>query len=150
MEKILISACLIGDKVKYDGGDNLAKNPFLRELLDRYELVPYCPEVGGGLSTPRTPNERKKERVITKEGKDVTKEFLRGADRALDLCLYLGIKVAILKERSPSCGVHEIHDGSFSNKLIKGEGVTTELLKRKGIRVISENEIEEFLKEKRD
>ena len=148
MEKILISACLIGDKTKYDGGDNLSKNPFLDQLLEKYELVPYCPEVGGGLSTPRLPSERKKDRVINIEGKDVTKEYHKGADRALDLCLYLGIKVAILKERSPSCGVHEIHDGSFSERLIKGEGVTTELLKRKGIRVISEDEIEAFLLEK--
>lgn len=148
MEKILISACLIGDKTKYDGGDNLSKNPFLDQLLEKYELVPYCPEVGGGLSTPRLPSERKKDRVINIEGKDVTKEYHKGADRALDLCLYLGIKVAILKERSPSCGVHEIHDGSFSERLIKGEGVTTELLRRKGIRVISEDEIEAFLLEK--
>ena len=148
MEKILISACLIGDKTKYDGGDNLSKNPFLDQLLEKYELVPYCPEVGGGLPTPRLSSERKKDRVVNLEGKDVTKEYKRGADRALDLCLYLGIKVAILKERSPSCGVHEIHDGSFSERLIKGEGVTTELLRRKGIRVISEDEIEAFLLEK--
>lgn len=143
MEKILISACLVGDKVKYDGHSNY--NEKVKLLLEKYELVPFCPEVEGGLTTPRKPSERVKDRVKMEGGKDVTKNFQNGAELALNICLYLGIKIAILKENSPSCGVNKIYDGSFSHKLIDGQGVTTELLKRKGIKVISENEIDTLL-----
>lgn len=143
MEKILISACLVGDKVKYDGHSNY--NEKVKLLLEKYELVPFCPEVEGGLTTPRKPSERVKDRVKMEGGKDVTKSFQNGAELALNICLYLGIKIAILKENSPSCGVNKIYDGSFSHKLIDGQGVTAELLKRKGIKVISENEIDTLL-----
>ena len=143
MEKILISACLIGDKTRYDGKSNY--NPKIVDLLEKYELVPFCPEVEGGLSIPRIPGESKKDRVINKEGKDVTKYFIKGAELALNICQYLGIRIAILKEKSPSCGVNQIYDGSFSNKLKSGSGVTTDLLKRKGIKVISEEEIDSLL-----
>lgn len=145
MEKILISACLVGDKVRYDGKSSYT--PLIEELLKKYELVPFCAEVEGGLLTPRVPSERKKGRVINAQGKDVTSNFLKGTDLAVNICLYLGIKVAILKEDSPSCGVKEIHDGYFQNRKIKGEGVLSEALKRKGIRVISSEDIESFLKE---
>ena len=118
MEKILISACLVGDKVKYDGHSNY--NEKVKLLLDKYELVPFCPEVEGGLSIPRKPSERVKDRVKMENGKDVTKNFERGAELALNICLYLGIKIAILKEGSPSCGSHKIYDGTFSHKLIDG------------------------------
>ena len=143
MEKILISACLVGDKVKYDGHSNY--NEKVKLLLEKYELVPFCPEVEGGLSTPRQPSERVKDRVKMVNGKDVTKNFETGAELALNICLYLGIRIAILKERSPSCGSKQIYDGTFSNKLIPGQGVTAELLKRKGIKVISEEEIDTLL-----
>lgn len=145
MEKILISACLVGDNCKYNGGNN--KSPLIDKLLERYELVPFCPEVEGGLPTPRQPSERIGERVKMDNGKDVTFNYNRGADLAMNICLHLGIKVAILKENSPSCGVHNIYDGTFSKKLKRGEGVTSEKLRKKGIRVISENEIEDFLNE---
>ncbi len=143
MEKILISACLIGDNVTYNGKNHLSDK--VEALLEKYELVPFCPEVEGGLSIPRNPSERIKDRVKMDNGKDVTKSFAKGADLALNICLYLGIKVAILKENSPSCGVNQIYDGSFSKKLIKGQGVTAELLRKKGIKVISENEIDTLL-----
>ena len=143
MEKILISACLVGDKVKYDGHSNY--NEKVKLLLEKYELVPFCPEVEGGLTTPRKPSERVKDRVKMEGGRDVTKNFQNGAELALNICLYLGIKIAILKENSPSCGVNKIYDGSFSHKLIDGQGVTAELLKRKGIKIISENEIDTLL-----
>ena len=139
MERILISACLVGDNVKYDGGNN--KNPLISKLLEKYELVPFCPEVEGGLPTPRHPSEQRGEQVINDIGEDVTDEFNRGADLALHICLYLKIKKAILKERSPSCGVHSIYDGTFSHKVIPGMGVTATLLKRKGIEVYNEDEI---------
>ena len=143
MEKILISACLIGDNCKYDGGNNL--NPHIEALLEKYELIPFCPEVEGGLPTPRNPSEIKGDRVVMDTQRDVTREFELGARKALMLCLFLKIKIAILKERSPSCGTHQVHDGSFSNKLIDGMGVTAKLLKDNGIKVYSEDEIKELL-----
>ena len=144
MEKILISACLVGDKCKYDGHTNYT--PLIKDLLEKYELVPFCPEVEGGLPTPRKPSERKGDKVINNAGKDVTRNFQLGAEKALNICKYLNIKIAILKENSPSCGVNQIYDGNFKNKLIKGEGVTTELLRKNGITVYNENQIEELVK----
>ena len=144
MEKILISACLVGDKCKYDGHTNYT--PLIKDLLEKYELVPFVPEVEGGLPTPRKPSERKGDRVVNKAGKDVTRNFELGAEKALNICKYLNIKIVILKENSPSCGVNQIYDGNFKNKLIKGEGVTTELLRKNGITVYTENQIEELFK----
>ena len=143
MEKILISACLVGDNVKYNGGNN--ESPLIEKLLEKYELIPFCPEVEGGLPIPRTPSERKEGRVVNKAGEDATSAFERGAELAFNICLFLKIKKVILKERSPSCGVHNVYDGSFSHKLIPGMGVTTALLKRKGITVYSEDEIPKLL-----
>ena len=145
MEKILISACLVGDNVKYNGSNN--QNPLIEKLLEKYELVPFCPEVEGGLPIPRFSCERKGEIVINSNNEDVTDNFVTGADLAYNICLFLKIKIAILKERSPSCGVHEIYDGTFSHKVISGMGVTTELLKRKGITVYNEDEIPLLLKD---
>ena len=144
MEKILISACLVGDKVRYDGKSQY--HPLIKELLEKYELVPFCPEVEGGLPTPRTPSEIVKDKVMTKDGRDVTRQFRSGAELALNVCKYLDIKVAILKNGSPSCGSTEIHNGKFDNRMIKGRGITTALLEQHGIRVLNENEIEELLK----
>ena len=143
MEKILISACLVGENCKYDGGNNL--NPKIEALLEKYDLIPFCPEEQGGLDTPRNPSEIKGDSVFMDNGKDVTENFLKGAKKALMLALFLKIKIAILKERSPSCGTHQVHDGSFSNKLIDGMGVTARLLKENGIQVYSEDEIDKLL-----
>ena len=143
MQKILISACLVGEKTNYEGKSKYC--PDIEKLLEKYELVPFCPEMEGGLKTPRKPSERVKDRVKMSDGKDVTKNFEAGAELALNICLYLGIKIAILKENSPSCGTHKIYDGTFSGKLINGMGVTAELLKRKGITVLSEEEIDTLL-----
>ena len=143
MERILISACLVGDNVKYNGGNN--KNPLIEKLLEKYELVPFCPEVEGGLSIPRHPCENKDGRIVNDIGEDKTDAFERGAELAYNICLFLKIKIAILKERSPSCGVHEIYDGSFSHKVIPSAGVTTTYLKEKGITVYNENEIPKLL-----
>ena len=143
MEKILISACLVGDNVKYNGGNNLS--PKIDALLEKYELIPFCPEVEGGLSTPRTPAERVRDRVINQGGEDVTDAYLRGAELAFNICLFLKIKKVILKEKSPSCGSKIIYDGSFSHKEIPGMGITTEYLKEKGIEVYSEDDIDSLL-----
>ncbi|MBP5216249.1 MAG: DUF523 domain-containing protein [Bacilli bacterium] len=143
MKKILVSACLLGEACRYDGGNNLI--PVMEELRKRFDVIPFCPEVEGGLPIPRTPAERKGNYVKTKDGKNVTKEYELGAEKALRLCRYLGIEVAILKENSPSCGVHQIHNGRFDGKLIPGKGVTAALLERNGIKVYSEHEIPDFL-----
>ena len=143
MEKILISACLIGDKTRYDGKSNY--NPLIKELLQKYELVPFCSEVEGGLSVPRKPSEIVKDKVMSIDGKDVTRNYQKGAELALNICKYLDIKIVILKDGSPACGVHEIHDGSFKGRKIKGMGITASLLSKNGIKVISENEITTLL-----
>ena len=143
MEKILISACLVGDKTRYDGKSNYY--PLVKQLLEKYELVPFCSEVEGGLSIPRKPSEIVKDKVINKDGKDVTRNYVSGAQKALNICKYLDIKIAILKDGSPACGVHEIHDGNFKGRKIKGMGVTASLLAKNGIKVLSEDEIESLL-----
>ena len=143
MEKILISACLVGDNVKYNGGNN--KSPLIDKLLEKYELIPFCPEVEGGLKTPRSPSEIKNGRVINMDDKDVTASYERGAELAFNICLFLKIKKAILKEKSPSCGSKIIYDGSFSHKEIPGMGVTAQYLKEKGIEVYNEDEIDSLL-----
>ena len=143
MEKILISACLVGDNVKYNGGNNLS--PKIDALLEKYELIPFCPEVEGGLSIPRTPAERIGDKVINQAGEDVTDAYMKGAELAFNICLFLKIKKVILKEKSPSCGSKIIYDGTFSHKEIKGMGVTAEYLKKKGIEVFSEDDIDSLL-----
>ena len=148
MEKILISACLIGDNVKFDGGNNLKKE--LLELLDYYELVPFCPEVEGGLPTPRKPSEVRDNTVRDKDGKDVTKNFEIGAQKALQLCALLGITKAILKQRSPSCGSKMIHNGNFDGTLVPGKGITVRKLTSAGILVMDEEEALEFLAKRKE
>ena len=143
MEKILVSACLLGEKCRYDGKDNAAD--YLKTLNEHFDLVPFCPEVVGGLPTPRPRSEIKGSQVVNEHGKLVTREFERGAYKALEVCSYLGITKAILKEDSPSCGVHMVHDGFFRNKKIPGAGRTAALLASKGIQVMNEEEGKAFL-----
>jgi len=150
MKKILISACLLGEPVRYDGVSKPLVHPLIDELNERGRLVPFCPEVAGGLPTPRPPAEisggdgrqviGQAARVMTREA-DVSRAFVLGARAALDLALEQGITIALLKERSPSCGSSFIYDGSFSGTRIKGMGVTTALLRENGILVFSENDI---------
>ena len=143
MEKLLISACLLGENCRYDGGNNNIEG--LMGLGEFFDLVPVCPEQLGGLPTPRIPSERKGASVLAKNGKDVTENFHLGAGKVLSVASYFNIRYAVLKENSPSCGVHQIHDGSFRGKLIDGEGVTTSLLRKNGIKVFNETEALEFL-----
>ena len=142
MENILISACLLGLPCRYDGRS--VEYTEIEKLKKKYNLIPICPEIYGGLPTPRVPAERTGGRVINKDGTDVSENYKRGADAALKLARDFDCKIAVLKERSPSCGSHEIYDGSFQKKLIHGMGVTAEHLKSCGIRVLSENEISEL------
>lgn len=138
--KILISACLLGEKCKYSGGSNLNKD--LVDLLKGQDLVPVCPEVMGGLPTPRDPSEITRGRVMTNKGKDVTEEFTRGARLALERALNEGVDLAILQPRSPSCGVKEIYDGSFSARLVPGQGIFASLLTKEGIPTLDSDELE--------
>jgi len=138
-EVILVSACLLGIKCRYDGKSK--PNKKVLKLAKEKILIPVCPEILGGLPTPREPAEQKGKRVITKSGKDVTKYFKKGAKEVLKIAKILGVKKAILKQKSPSCGCGKIYDGTFSDKIIKGDGVTTKLLKKHKIKVISEEDL---------
>ena len=139
MENILISACLLGIGCRYDGKHKA--DPSVIKLKEKYNLIPVCPEIYGGLTTPRVPSERVGDLVLMKDGRDVTENYVRGAKEALALCRIFDVKTAVLKERSPSCGKGEIYDGSFSGTLTARDGVTAELLMSAGIRVLGENEI---------
>lgn len=140
-KKALISACLMGINCKYSGGNNLLPAEKLKKLMDEYELIPVCPECYGGLPAPRMPSERVGDRVISKDGKDVTAEYQKGAEAALLLAKTLGADTAFLKENSPSCGCGRIYDGTFSGTLIGGDGVTAEKLKQNGIVIYGESKI---------
>ena len=134
-EKILVSACLIGTNCKYSGGNNYSEE--VMEYLKDYEIIPICPEQLGGLPTPRPASEIIGDKVINNEGTDVTSNYQKGAEEALKIAKLLGIKKALLKAKSPSCGNGKIYDGTFSGTLIDGDGITTKLLKENNIEVIT-------------
>jgi len=152
MQKILVSRCLLGHRVRYDGG---ASGPFdlLQQWLDEGRVVPLCPEVAGGLPTPRAAAEIPGGQgaqvldgatpVITTAGEDVSAQFLAGAYQALELVQQHAIRIAVLKANSPSCGNLLTYDGTFSGSKVSGEGVTAALLKRHGVQVFSELELVE-------
>ena len=141
---ILVSACLLGCPCRYDGKSK--PNDAVLALMEHHTLIPICPEQMGGLATPRVPAERKDGGVFTERGGDVTEQYRRGAEEALRLAQLYGCKYAILKERSPSCGNGQIYDGSFSRRLIEGDGVTAQLLKAHGITVLGESEVDNLWK----
>ena len=128
MDKLLVSACLLGTPCRYDGKSKADAR--VQALVGKYEIVPVCPEQLGGLPTPRVPSERRGER--------------RGAEAALALCQQNGCEAAVLKEKSPSCGCGQIYDGTFSRRLIAGDGVTVELFKAHGIVVCGESDVEKL------
>jgi len=153
MVKVLVSACLIGERVRYNG----AKVPYDSAILKSWKhdgmIVPFCPEVAGNLPVPRPPAEiikgtgtdvlEKKTGVFDINGQDVTESFIKGAGKALAVARKMQITLTVLKDGSPSCGKTYIYDGSFSKVRRPGKGVTTALLKKNGISVFSENEIQE-------
>ena len=139
-EKILVSACFLHEGYKYNGGANI--NEKIKGLAEKYEFVLICPEVFGGLSSPRLPSEIVNDKVLNEIGEDVTEAFVSGAQKALELALKHGCKKAILKAKSPSCGKGLIYDGSFSHIIIKGDGIAAKLLMENGITIYTENEIE--------
>lgn len=137
--RILVSACLLGISCRYDGKSK--PHPAVLALQGQHQLIPVCGEIFGGLPTPRTPAERVGDRVLAEDGRDVTQEYHRGAEEVLALARRLNCKVALLKERSPSCGTGEIYDGSFTRTLTAGDGVTAELLRASGIAVFGESRL---------
>ncbi len=136
---ILVSSCLVGMSCRYDGSDNRSEK-VLAYLKDK-AWMPICPEQMGGLETPREPAEIVKGRVLTKTSKDVTAQFVKGADESARLAKMTHAREAVLKSRSPSCGCGKIYDGSFSGRLIEGDGLTARALKKMGIQVISEDDL---------
>ena len=135
METLLISACLMGFHCKYNGGSNALPEDVLCALRQNYHLIPVCPEVAGGLPTPRVPSERRGDKVINREGQDVTASFQRGARLAATLAERFDARLALLKSNSPSCGSGTIYDGSFSGRLVSGDGVAAEYLKNKNLTI---------------
>ncbi|WP_320034062.1 DUF523 domain-containing protein [Campylobacterota bacterium DY0563] len=157
--KILISSCLLGEDVRYDGGNSsiaytnsftFSEKEKFMDILCENEIYSFCPEVSGGLPTPRPPAEiisTKKPFIVKNENNDdVTINFLMGAKNTLDLCLSENIKVALLKSNSPSCGNEKIYDGTFSSNLVEGQGLTAKLLLENDILVFNESQINELYK----
>ncbi|NWH04696.1 DUF523 domain-containing protein [Desulfobacter latus] len=154
MEQILISACLLGQPVRYDGMSCPIECTRIDQWQARGLLVPVCPEMAGGLPVPRPPAEitpgggpgvwAGTARVMTRQA-DVTQFFIKGAQAALEKAVACGIKTALLKQKSPSCGSCRIYDGSFSGSLVDGMGVTTALLRQNGIMVLGEDQIDQLL-----
>lgn len=147
----LVSACLCGVNCKYNGGNNL--NEDCLNLLKENKAILVCPEQLGGLTTPRKPSEIKvnnedidKKKVITKEGLDVSENFIKGAKETLRIAQVSKVHTAILKEGSPSCGCNFIYDGSFSGNKINGEGVSCSILRKAGIKVLSDEEYSLMMK----
>ncbi len=145
-EKLLISACLFGENVRYDGKNNLIKE--LDQLKEKYELVPVCPEVMGGMVIPRIPSEIvsiSPLKVQNEFGIDTTVFFTDGAMQTLYICQKYDIRKALLKSKSPSCGNIEIYDGNFNGTLVKGQGITTNILLQNNIEVFNENQIGDLI-----
>ena len=141
--KILVSACLLGENCKYSGGNN--KNEKVIALKEYFDLIPVCPEYFGGLPIPREPSEIRGEKVFSRTGKDLTNEFLTGAQHTLYIAKEKNTPAAVLKERSPSCGFGKIYDCTFSGTLTEGNGLTADLLFKNDIQIFGENSVNKLL-----
>lgn len=140
--KILVSACLLGEACKYNGKSN--KNEDLIKFLENHQVFPVCPEVMGGLPTPRLPSEIKDGKVINIKGESVHQEFTMGAELALEIAKAKQVDLAILQPRSPSCGVKQVYDGSFSGQLVGGSGIFASMLRKEGIKSMDVDELKDF------
>lgn len=151
--KVLVSACLLGERVRYDGSSRPVAHPLLEQLQQQQRLVPVCPETLGGLLVPRPAAEiqpgfdgkdifHEKGKVITRQGHNVSQYFVRGARKTQELALKEEVAVAILKANSPSCGNQKIYSGEFSKELRDGQGVTAAALEEAGIKVFNEHQLE--------
>ena len=137
--KIMVSACLLGENCKYSGGNN--RNDRLLDFLQEHDVIPVCPEVLGGLPVPRTPAEIVDGTVMNRDGISVNEEFRFGAKKALAIAVREQPELIILQSRSPSCGVREIYDGTFTGRLIPGEGVFASMARKAGFTVLDTEEI---------
>ncbi len=145
MKKLLVSSCLLGENVRYDGKIKKCHHPLFYKIVENFDIFSFCPEVEGGLPTPRVPCEIVRDNpllILNKDGEDLTDFFKRGAYKALKLCKKNKIEVALLKSKSPSCSNSLIYDGTFSKILKEGKGITAKLLEENGIKVFNENELE--------
>lgn len=140
---ILVSACLLGLNCRYDGLSCYQTG--VEKLKNRYHLIPVCPEVYGGLPTPREPAEIVGNEVVTKSGCNVTAQYEKGAQEALALARMMECRIAVLKAKSPSCGKGKIYDGSFGGRLIDGSGILARLLMDEGLTVLTEDELEKLI-----
>lgn len=143
MEKLLVSACLIGENTKYNGKNNYVSD--IEKLKDKYEFIIICPEIMGGLSTPRFPSEIIGDKIINSNGDNVTKEFIQGKNLTCDIAKNNNITKALLKDGSPSCGSNYIYDGTFSKTKIVGNGITAKGLREMGIIIYTEKDINNLL-----
>ena len=142
MKSILISACLLGVTCRYDGLSKPLDREIIEKLRAKYHLIPICPEIMGGLPTPRIPAEISSDgKVLRRDGADVTENYIRGAQEALRLAEIFECDTALMKEKSPSCGAGKIYDGSFSKTLTSGNGITADLLQKNGLQIVGESEI---------
>ncbi len=142
--KVGVSACLVGKNTKYDGGNNY--NKYVMEYLKDKDVILICPEVFGGLPTPRIPSEQLNDKVINSKNEDVTKQFNDGALISLKKLQEENVNVLILKERSPSCGYKKIYDGTFSKTIIDGNGIFASLALKNGFTIYTESDIENIIK----
>ena len=144
---VLVSACLLGIACRYDGESK--PNEQILSYNRRFSFIPFCPETYGGLSTPRVPAEIQADgRVVNAEGIDVTAAYQAGAERAVTLCKDFHIHYAILKSRSPACGPENSYDGTFTHTLTEGDGLTAQMLKKKGVEVYGESQLEELINDR--
>ncbi len=145
MQNVLISACLLGVDCKYNGSNNKLDDEIINSLKEKYNLIPVCPEIMGGMSTPRNPVEIKDGKVFDYDGIEYTEEFEKGSIEVLKLANVFNATIAILKENSPSCGSNYIYDGSFNHQKIQGMGITARKLAKENIKLVSEENVKILL-----
>ena len=143
MENLLVSACLLGINCRYDGNNNLIDQ--LEQLKSRYNLIPVCPEILGGMPTPRLPVEISQGEVVNRNGENFTSQFHKGARETLKIAQVCECSKALLQQRSPSCGHGKIYDGTFTKTLIEGNGIAADLLEHAGIAIHSSGDIDALL-----
>lgn len=145
MQNVLISACLLGVDCKYNGSNNKLDDEIIHSLKEKYNLIPVCPEIMGGMPTPRNPVEITDGKVFDNDGVEFTKEFEKGSEEVLKLAKLYDTTIAILKENSPSCGSNYIYDGTFNHQKIKGKGIAAHKLSKENIKLFTEENVKILL-----
>lgn len=140
---VVVSQCLLGVNCRYDGGSNPC--PAMAQLMEKCHVVPVCPEMLGGMTTPRLPSERRGDQVVNRQGEDVTAHFEKGAEEALKIAQLYGAGYAVLKQSSPSCGSQRVYDGSFTGRKIPGQGVAAAMFEKAGIALFDEHQVMQLI-----